>query len=581
MVKMTGLNSNGVSKERIALIFQKIMDNNNLLKNDFVSALEYLKVLKNKDNVDSKAMSTIANNAGPFSSLIKDKFDLVQTYDTLRVQIDIIIPEIEKIIDSLDNEKKELKKKFDSIHFEEIMSLKSFEKLAIEFNSNQRDLIQNVLSKVPGLEKVASNVLGIQEKIIMDNHQIFVQSARNFMKFFVEFYSLLLTGDKNNKEALFNAFVSAVKYLEFYKRESSGIIQDFGEGFITAVRSLSLSNSQLTSINKNLDGKGQELRDVSVTFLQHFFGANVSKGNVVLQTLHSFDIKEATLSKTYSELNKYEKLDDKFRSMLLLLFEGIEIELDGETKKAKDVIEKIIPKKSNISDLKEEIVSLIKQINIILENDDSIEYKRNKGIDHINIKLSNGNLITFEEIKKDFCKDSNKEELEFLITSLEKIILASSEKDIKKKIMYEKFLELNLGGLKALKKRENKKNNAESDSSTISPEDKSKIKDSLQVILGIFDIDEISEEIKTDVINAFSDLLSLLFGGKLGEVIKIDSGKYICSRFISVCNSFGKKTHDLQIQEVLSYAYANSQNLEKYDIETWKTFSDLLRFLNS
>ena len=191
---MTGVNSTTkYSKETIAKQFQTVLDYNAKLRNDFNQALTFARALEKEDNVDTKHSSAFAQRSGIIGDLIKDKLDLADFYNKLKAMIVDLIKAMELVVEKLDLEREELKKYFDSIHFEEITTLRTFEKKAIDYNREERELIFNVFSKVPGLDGLANTILGTQEKYVMESHAIFAAAAANFTNHYLDFFRYFVT----------------------------------------------------------------------------------------------------------------------------------------------------------------------------------------------------------------------------------------------------------------------------------------------------------------------------------------------------------------------------------------------------
>ncbi|MCA9459037.1 MAG: hypothetical protein KC550_00650 [Nanoarchaeota archaeon] len=109
--------------------------------------------------------------------------------------------------------------------------------------------------------------------------------------------------------------------------------------------------------------------------------------------------------------------------------------------------------------------------------------------------------------------------------------------------------------------------------------DKDKIENIYHVITSITDFSALTPDDLNIIKSDMADLLTLLFGGNPANNIKSEGGSLVCKRFKAVCNSFNKKTHDVQISDVLSFAQANSNDLVALDFSKWKDFESKISFL--
>ncbi|MCA9459812.1 MAG: hypothetical protein KC550_04660, partial [Nanoarchaeota archaeon] len=109
--------------------------------------------------------------------------------------------------------------------------------------------------------------------------------------------------------------------------------------------------------------------------------------------------------------------------------------------------------------------------------------------------------------------------------------------------------------------------------------DKDKIENIYHAISSVSDLSALDPNDLNLLKSEMSNLLTLLFGGVPSDNIKSDGGSLNCKRFKAVCNSFNKKTHDVQIEDVLSFAQANSRTLVALDFSKWKDFEVKIAFL--
>jgi hypothetical protein len=576
---MTGVDSTEKhSKGAIAKQFQVILDYNAKLRNDFNQALTFARALEKEDNVDTKHLNVFAQRSGLIGELIKDKMDLAQFYNKLKAMIVDLIKAMELVVEKLDLEREELKKYFDGVHFEEITTLKSYERKAIDYNREERELIFDVFSKVPGLDKLTNTILGTQEKYVMESHQIFEAAANNFIGHYLEFYARLRTENKDNKEVLFNTFVQTIIYMENYIRESSGIIQDFAKGFIAQVSKSPFNKSLLNS--HGIDADLKQVKATMILFLKNFFSGGAGSGNTILNGIKSFEsklgIENGRISKPYKDANEEDKLDDAFRGWLKLLFDGAKIIVvkDKEEKEAKDVIEKIIPKKTDVNDLFKTFDRLFSEFTTTYN---SLESKKqpvcniNKNLIDLNLLTREGDFYYFEDLKDG--KDKGKKFKEYsdegalkLVTDLQDII--SDMKDQKK--AFKTFLEYNSGVDKVFKKGDKK---IEDDDEKLNEAEIRDIESNKRPLYehgilnteGEVNIDGLGENIGV-VMNFIKSIFGDVPGNKESEY----------SRFSKSIKKYGKASFDESIKEELLTTYKENNHIS--DLGSF--FSNLLTVID-
>ena len=392
---MTGTDNGGigVKREDIAIKFQILQDENIKFKTKLKNSLDLLRVLKPIDNVSEEHLSHLSNrNLGIFTGIYANKLEIVEVYQSLKLNIDPLIVTLTELIKVIEEEQEELSKYFKTLNFENIMSLKHFEQKAISYNQKQRTLFYQVVSKIPNLEQLENKLFGIVEHEQDINHAVFVQAAKEFYTAYSSFYAYLSPErDKgNSKEHLFLYFINIIKYLEYYIRVSEGLHQNYGQGLISSFK-------ELGEFDYN-----EKITKSAQTFLNNFFDSNATKARTIItnsnQFLKDLGYENSTFKKSYEDVNKEGKLDDFFRDALKSLLERHPDIGENEEKDINDIIEEIIPKKTDIDNLFKEFNKLYEEFSLEHNKFGKIKLKGNKKLQELQIKDLNEELVSFKEL---------------------------------------------------------------------------------------------------------------------------------------------------------------------------------------
>lgn len=475
--------------------------------------------------------------------------NLKEIVGSLDVNIDPAIAVIEKLIENLEKEKKDLDKYFDKLKNSSIDAIKQIESLLINYNKNQYDLMQELNTYIP-------NVVELTQRAIAMEEEAFSQSAGKFIGMYKGLVKVLAAGKNADKLSLYESVEGIVENLEKF---AGGYSSEFKQGLSSAPNTL--------------------------RFVENYYGNLKTKGRELAAWKKKAGRYEDK-SKTYGDVDKddKEKLDKFFKDLLEKLFEGITERINESEVDIKKQIGVIIRVETDFKELEGKFIEkynavsnkIQDEFNYVFSGDvtekvislDDLYYEFTDYGSDDTPKVS----VKFKEFRKKYLKSDKK--FSDVIKEANRVLgtFISSKKSL------ESFLETQV--LRGVIVKAGKKVGGGSDDE-ISSEDKKLIRSFYDAINGVHDWETLEEESKIFIIQDMSDLLSLLFGGKPHDVIVYEDGSYHCDRFVAVCNSFGKKAHDLHIETVLRECNAKlfSDALLKHDFVAWKKFMVLISFL--
>lgn len=556
-------NNNSLSKEKIAIEFQKYNDANAKVITFLTNAKDYLGLLKQKEVLSSSDLISSTESAA--AAMFGKKDILVSTYDSIKLNIDSLLPDLIEVLDLLKLEEKETTELFKTLEIEDIQTIKNFEQRCINYNQKERAILNKIFTKAPGLEALENKLFGLKESLGEDLKAQFQESAKMFMKYFIDFYTLVET---KQKESIFNAFVSTILYLEQYERRSRSLSQNWISSFIKACKSIPVPN---THNGVNIKEKKKNIKDGMIIFINNFSKANFAIGFKSLTILNSFKDKleigdNLKPTKPYSNANDEGKLDSAFKTMLLELFEGVKFE---ESKTIKDLVKEIIKEKTDIKNLFKTFNLLYSNFVTKIESDPKIQINPDKKLYELKIKTRLGVIMSIE----DLIKDNGKEFLKLdddtaaqLNESFQNII-----NDIKdKKKSFKVFFEYNSGVNEVFKEGEVKD---DGDDEKLSKKIIDNIIDAFTNIVSKLDINEETIEIDSQVDyrdfikdESFKNLINSLFG--------VDNKKGESKLFKKALSTF--ETKDSKTAEDISEIITIAENINVSNIKRfWELFSNI------
>ena len=415
-------------RRELASWFQAYREKNNKMKTKFKLSLDILKQITQGAHVPSDALG------GSIMGMWRNGLDkeLIGLYENIHHSYGpILIEELQAIIDLIDKENEELAKYFNTNVLEDIASLKKFESLCITYNRDKRDLIQKIYTKLPGLAHIGERVHGIHTQLVEVNASHYRESALRFIDFYSDFAEQILY--EKSPQEIFISLTICLNYLEQYLRESSNIIlEDFAEGIIEQVRSLTPTNKQLEQLRleNSRDGRDMFRRQI-ICFLENYFRAGGALGKIVSPQIHNlmneFEMTpNATPKKEYSEVNKEGKVDKFLKDTVTKLFNcPLEFKLkNGKTSDKKnwfkENIATIVKLPSNMKDLEKDFRAVLSDLQTAI-NAKGLNYNnRGGGFDSFTLADKAGKKIKLKDLDEEFFKnDKNKDKVEFLITEIQ------------------------------------------------------------------------------------------------------------------------------------------------------------------
>ncbi|NQZ85785.1 MAG: hypothetical protein HRU03_08755 [Nanoarchaeales archaeon] len=547
------------NKQKCTVLFQKLVDESDKVIRGIKDAKTYLTKLKTSGQISS---SLLDKEKSLFS--LGKKSNLSETHRKLTLDIDSFIADLDGFLDLITGNASKSNTLFGRIDFEDIVLIGEFEKRCIEYNENERRMFNNILSKSHDIEILENRVFQAVGALNAQYDGMFNESAKMFSNYFIEFHSLIPSLEK---EAIFNAFVSVVLYLEQYERTSQTLAQDWVSSFIKACSNINIPPSH-RGVKFETEERGK-IKSSMISFLNNFAGANFAKGNTVINMLNTFKEKlgiENSLkpTKTYASANDDDKLDKAFKDMLVSLFEGVKFKIGGEDDELimKNLVKKIIKEKTTIKDLFKIFEIRVNDIITKVQGDkyDVINpYSGNTKLSELKIQIyTQTELISFTKLLDKYGNDSFMK-LSDVVGGQINILLDKIKKEDK---YYKQFLNWNED---IIEKRNGSTSDGENDELW---EDAKKLdKNSI-----VSEFREVKSQIEL-ILGGFSELIKETSNWENGKLVEHAKSGFVLnkSEIIDLLKILGKNLNEYKNKMSLSSDdFSNKEDTLKNLIKLWE-----------